>query len=191
MRALVIVLALVGCKNSGDAADRSPAPEPTKAAPAPPPPPKKPAEPQVSNPCGADPCPCVAGTEVKTNAILVECQLDKTFGISGLMCGPGKATFNADDGALASCITDSMWALPYETPQDKDHVVMCGPGPITRRKTGGVASCVLFDVVRVGETTIAKGSVVTIDAKLAVTSATAPGGAKQCFDAAGKLEKCS
>lgn len=135
--------------------------------------------------------PCKAGTEVKKGERVVACELETGTTYAELICGPGKATFDEADGQIISCITDSMFALPYETPVARENIVTCGPGLVTRNKTGGFASCTTFGAVMVGQTEIARKSVVTIGDKLAVTSATAPDGTRRCFDAAGKLIPCT
>ncbi len=135
--------------------------------------------------------PCKPGTEVKKGERLVACELETGATLLDLICGPGKATFDEADGQIIGCINDSVFALPYETSVARENVVTCGPGPVTRKKTGGFASCTTFGAVMVGQTEIVRQSLVTIGDKLAVTSATAPDGTRRCFDGAGKLIPCT
>ncbi|MBA3465127.1 MAG: hypothetical protein H0T46_34660 [Deltaproteobacteria bacterium] len=152
---------------------------PEEPAPAPP-------EPAVAK---APPPPCKAGTEVKKEDALIECDLEKETD-SVPSCAPGHATFDPTTGEISGCITQSMWALPYETQRPKEHVVVCGPGAYTRDKDGNTTACTLRSDVTVGTTVIAKGSYVTIGDKLAVTSATLAG-TKTCFDGAGAAVGCA
>lgn len=147
------------------------------------------AEPAVAEKPRAPAPPCKAGTEIRKDDKLIECDLEKeTDGIPS--CAPGHATFDPSTGAISGCITQSLWALPYETQRPKEHVVVCGPGAYTRDKDGNTTACTLSGAVTVGTTVIAKGSYVTIGDKLAVTSATTDG-TKKCFDAAGASVGCT
>ena len=103
------------------------------------------------------------------------------------MCASGKVTVDPEDGDVIGCVTEMAWALRHETPVANANVVMCGAGSVTRTKVGGIASCTSFGEVMVGVTEIAKQSLVTVDDKLAVTSATGPDGRTRCFDPAGAI----
>lgn len=148
-------------------------------------PPPTPA-PEVTKP---PPPACVKGTEVMKEGALVECDLEKgTDSIPA--CAPGHATFDPRSGEITGCITQSMWPLPYESARPKEQVVVCGPGAYTRDAAGNTTSCTLGSTVTIGATTLAKGTFVTIDATLNITSANVDG-KKLCFDAAGSAAACA
>lgn len=153
--------------------------------------PTPPTLPTPEDPAAPPAPPCKAGTEVKHGDKLVACELEKDISILNLICVPGKATFDEADGQIIGCVTDAVFALPYETPVARENVVTCGPGPVTRTKTNGFASCTTLGAVMVGKTTIARQTLVTIGPKLEVTSATSADGTRQCFDPTGALIPCS
>jgi hypothetical protein len=53
--------------------------------------------------CGADPCPCVAGSESKQADKLSICDLEKEVDVQGVRCTPGRIVFH-DDGTLEECL---------------------------------------------------------------------------------------
>lgn len=114
-------------------------------------------------PCGGKACPCEAGSEKMDGDVLISCVLTEEKAVGEQLCAPGPVTFRAD-GSFESCESALMF-VPFELPPTtpKGEIPLCGGGRIVRGADGKVTSCVIVSDLKVGDNTLAKGSVVDFD----------------------------